>query len=160
MDVPMKPQPGMSINETNSPAPHSNPATHIASSPHTDPVPRLVRYAQILLAVVIVALCIAALVGFEHLLSSYGLVGGSAYVAALVISIIVAVYTVTIVCLKPIPARLIAEYVAIPLWILAAAFLAGESAVVMNSNCLYCIYIFGSGPNSGAAAAGLGGLEL
>jgi len=177
MNMTMKTQPGISANETSGPAPY-NTSAHLARA---DPVPRLVRYAQNLLAVIVAALCIAALVGFENFLSENGLIGGGAYVGALVIPILVvrccsticeiiarftsdyfrqAVYTVIILCIKPSPARLIAEYVAIPLWILAAAYLAGESAIVMDSNCLDCVYIYGSGPNAGAAAAGLGGLEM
>jgi hypothetical protein len=60
-----------------------------------------------------------------------------------------------------VPARLVAEYVAVPLWLLAAVFLAAESAIVMNQSCYYtCIYIYGAGPNAGCAAAGLGFVEV
>lgn len=62
--------------------------------------------------------------------------------------------------MKPLPARLIAEYVAIPLWLLAAAFLAAESAIVMNRDCYYCIYIYGAGVDAGCAAAALSAVEM
>lgn len=93
MNMAIKPQGGTTVTETPGMAPMA-PMTPMTPAPlahntHIDHVPRAVRWAQAFLAGMIVALSIGAVVAFENLLARDDLVGGSGYVTALVITILV-----------------------------------------------------------------------
>lgn len=165
-----------------------------------DPIPRVIRYVQVALAVMIAVLCINGLVSFEKYLLDNGLTYGTAYVWALALAAVAvsspspitslpqpwihskpkphknhklpiptnsppsskqAIYTpLPLMYRNPTSNRLIFETLTVPVWLFAAAFLTAQSAIVMNKNCSDCVYIHGTGPNCGVAAAAFGWVEM